>query len=92
MGETTKENVMKAKAFVFLFLCLGLVATMLIQIQKPLTKGIVLIGEVAQAAKQRVVEVYGNLPLAFEDCFEINCGQTDPQVNFLSLRQRLACS
>ena len=34
--------------------------------------------------KQQVLAGYGKLPLSFEACLEVNCGQTGPQAKFLS--------
>ena len=71
---------MKRKAFVLFFLCLLLVATMLVHVQNTLPKRDVLTKEVAEAPKQRIVETYGKLPLSFE----ANQGQTAPEVKFIS--------
>ena len=34
--------------------------------------------------KQQTLAGYGKLPLSFEACFEVNCGQTGEQAKFLS--------
>ena len=39
---------------------------------------------VRTVAKQQLLAAYGQLPLSFEACFEVNCGQAAPQAKFLS--------
>jgi len=38
----------------------------------------------ATGKQQLFASAYGQLPLSFEACFEVNCGQAAPQAKFLS--------
>ena len=39
---------------------------------------------VRTVAKQQLLAAYGQLPLSFQACFEVNCGQAAPHAKFLS--------
>ena len=71
---------MNRRTVVLAYLCLVLVATMLLQVQNTLPKGNVLTEGVPGTTQQRIVETYGKLPLSFE----ANQGQTDSRVKFIS--------
>ncbi len=74
---------MKSQSFVFVFACFILTATLLVQIGNPIPRGNVRSqtpSAAADAARMRVLESFGRLPLSFE----ANRGQADPDVKFLS--------
>ena len=73
-NEVAEEDSMKARAFGLLFLGLVLTATILIQIQQPISNSQVPTAPVPEAAKQQVRDTYEKLPLYFIE----NQGQLDP--------------
>src|SRR5258708_28159814 len=80
----SQEEIMRGRLPLFSCLCLLLVAAAVVFIPKPSSSahGPNKLQTVAapEAAKLRVLESYGRLPLSFE----LNRGQTDPRVKFLS--------